>query len=118
MAGQETSNRNRVRLCPPPPKDFDPLAATEEDLKRHGLPLRPDPQTQSVMAALWERKARRYRNFEHLEPQFKPATVTSLTASHISARISREIARTCRTSRQQSLAVTALRWRVAIELGT
>jgi hypothetical protein len=26
------------------------------------------------MAALWERKARRYRNFEHLEPQFEPAT--------------------------------------------
>ena len=76
MAGQETSNRNRVRLCPPPPKDFDPFAATEEDLKRHGLPLRPDPQTQSVMAALWERKARHYRHFEHLEPQFKPATAT------------------------------------------
>jgi hypothetical protein len=28
-------------------------------------------QTQPGMAALWERKARRYRNFEHLEPQFE-----------------------------------------------
>ena len=46
MTGQETSDRNRVRLCPPPPKDFDPFTATEEDLKRHVLPLRPDPQTQ------------------------------------------------------------------------
>ena len=76
MTGQETSGRNRVRLCPPPPKDFDPFTATEEDLKRHGLPLRPDPQTQPGMAALWERKARRYRNFEHLEPQSEPATAT------------------------------------------
>jgi Peptidase A4 family len=76
MTGQETSDRNRVRLRPPPPKDFDPFTATEEDLKRHGLPLRPDPQTQPGMAALWERKARRYRNFEHLEPQFEPATAT------------------------------------------
>ena len=76
MTEQKTSDRNRVRLCPPPPKDFDPFSATEEDLKRHGLPLRPDPQTQPGMAALWERKARRYRNFEHLEPRFEPATAT------------------------------------------
>ena len=77
MNRQETADRNRVRLCPPAPKDFDPLTATEEDLRRHGLPLRPDPQTQPGMAALWERKARRYRNFEHLEPQFEPATATT-----------------------------------------
>jgi peptidase A4-like protein len=76
MTGQEASDRNRVRLCPPAPGDFDPFTATEEDLKRHGLPLRPDPQTQPGMAALWERKARRYRNFEHLEPQFEPAPAT------------------------------------------
>jgi Peptidase A4 family len=73
MTAKETSDRSRVRLCPPPPKDFDPFTATEEDLKRHGLPLRPNPQTQPGMAALWERKARRYRNFEHLEPRFEPA---------------------------------------------
>ena len=76
MTAQQTSDRNRVRLCPPPPEGFDPFTATEEDLKRHGLPLRPDPQTQPGMAALWERKARRYRDFEHLEPQFEPATAT------------------------------------------
>jgi hypothetical protein len=28
------------------------------------------------MAALWERKARRYRDFEHLKPKFEPATAT------------------------------------------
>jgi hypothetical protein len=77
MTAQQTSDRNRVRLCPPPPEDFDPFAATQEDLKRHGLPLRPDPQAQPGMAALWERKARRYRNFEHLEPRFEPAPATA-----------------------------------------
>ena len=46
MTAQETSGRNGVRLCPPPPSDFDPFSATEEDLKRHGLPLRPDPPTE------------------------------------------------------------------------
>jgi hypothetical protein len=64
-----------VRLYPPPPKDFEPFTATEEDLKRHGLPLRLDPQTQPGMAALWERLAGRYRSFEHLEP--RPDTTTA-----------------------------------------
>jgi hypothetical protein len=75
MTGAETPASNAVRLYPPPPKDFDPFTATVADLKRHGLPLRPDPQTQPGMAALWERKARRYRAFEHLEPQ--PDTTTA-----------------------------------------
>jgi hypothetical protein len=83
MTGQETSGRNEVRLCPRPPEDFNPFTATEKDLKRHGLPLRPDPQTQPGMAALWERKARRYRNFEHLEPQFEPATATKTAVTQV-----------------------------------
>ncbi len=75
MAGQETPDRKKARLHPPPPKDFDPFTATEEDLKRHGLPLRPDPQTQPGMAAQWERLARRYRSFDHLEP--RPGTAAA-----------------------------------------
>ncbi len=79
MTGQESSGRE-VRSCPRPPQDFDPFAATEQDLARHGLPLRPDPQAQPGMAAMWARKARRYRNFEHLEPRFEPtATRTAVT---------------------------------------
>ena len=77
MTGQEAPGRKGVRLYPPPPKDFDPLTATEEDLKRHGLPLRPDPQTQPGMAALWERLAYRYRSFDHLEPQLDTATAAT-----------------------------------------
>lgn len=75
MTRQETPDRKGVRLYPPPSKDFDPFTATEKDLKRHGLPLRPDPQTQPGMAALWERQARRYRSFDHLEP--RPDTATA-----------------------------------------
>jgi hypothetical protein len=62
-----------VRVFPPPPKGFDALAATETDLERHGLPQRPDPRTQSGPAALWERRMRRYRGFEHLQPELLPA---------------------------------------------
>ena len=75
MTAQQTAKTGRVRLYPPPSSDFDPLTASVEDLKRHGLPLRPDPQNQPGMAALWERQARRYRSFEHLEPQ--PDTTTA-----------------------------------------
>ena len=75
MTGQETPDRKEVRLYPPPPKDFDPFTATKKDLMRHGLPLRPDPQTQPGMAALWERLAARYRSFDHLEP--RPDTTTA-----------------------------------------
>ena len=77
MTEQEAPDRKTVRLYPPPPKDFDPFTATEEDLKRHGLPLRPDPQTQPGMAALWERLAGRYRSFDHLEPQLDTATAAT-----------------------------------------
>jgi|SRR5664279_3842649 hypothetical protein len=75
MTGKQTPNRRKVRLYPPPSKDFDPFTATKNALMRHGLPLRPDPQTQPGMAALWERQAARYRNFDHLEP--RPDTTTA-----------------------------------------
>ncbi|MFZ0091073.1 MAG: G1 family glutamic endopeptidase [Solirubrobacteraceae bacterium] len=76
MTTQETSGSKALRIYPPPPKDFDPFAATVEDLKKHGLPLRPDPQIQPGLAALWERQARRYRSFDHLKPQ--PSTATAV----------------------------------------
>lgn len=74
MAGIQAPNGNKVHIYPPPPKDFDPFAATEKDLMKHGLPLRPDARTQPGLAALWERLAARYRNFEHLEPQLDTTT--------------------------------------------
>lgn len=74
MTVQKTSEGTRLRIYPPPPKGFDPFAASRADLVRHGLPLRPDPQTQPDLAALWDRLADRYRDFEHLE--FRPDTAT------------------------------------------
>jgi hypothetical protein len=58
-----------IRVFPPPPKGFDALAASKTDLTRHGLPPRPDPRTQPGPAALWEEIARRYKDFDHLEPE-------------------------------------------------
>ena len=69
MTTQTTPGSKALRLYPPPPPDFDPFTSTVADLKKHGLPLRPDPYTQPAMAALWDRQARRYRSFDHLEPQ-------------------------------------------------
>lgn len=69
MTGKQSADRKKVHLYPPPPKGFDPFSATKKDLMRHGLPLRPDPQTQPGMAALWDRQAARYRSFEHLVPR-------------------------------------------------
>lgn len=68
MNDHEGSSRDRTRSAPPP-KDFDPFAAGRKDLARYGLPLRPDPQTQPGLAALWEQQARRYRAFDHLDAQ-------------------------------------------------
>jgi len=75
MTEKQNPEKKGVRLFPPPSKDFDPFTATEKDFIRHGLPLRPDPQIQPAMAALWERQAARYRSFEHLEP--RPDTTTA-----------------------------------------
>ncbi len=66
-------NTQKVRTFPPPPKGFDALAASRRDLMHHGLPQRPDPETQPVLAALWEQRARRYQGFEFREPKPLPS---------------------------------------------
>jgi Peptidase A4 family len=69
VAGKAVPNMKGVRVFPPAPKGFDALAASKTDLARHGIPQRPDPRTQPGPAALWEQRMRRYRDFEHLEPE-------------------------------------------------
>jgi hypothetical protein len=76
-----TPGRKGARAFPPPPKGFDAFAATKIELARHGLPPRPDPQTQPVQAALWEHIARRYGSFEHLEPKLFPAETATTAAT-------------------------------------
>ncbi len=76
MAKTQTREEKRVRVYPPPPADFDPFIATSKDLMRHGLPLRPDARSQPGMAALWERRAARYRHFQHLDPKFDTSKKT------------------------------------------
>jgi hypothetical protein len=75
MPQRKPAGEPTLRLHPPAPPDLDPFTAKRSVLKQHGLPLRPDPQLQPGMAALWDRQADRYRNFEHLEPQ--PDTSTA-----------------------------------------
>lgn len=74
MTARHAPTNKALRLYPPAPKNFDPFSATDKDLLRHGLPLRPDPHAQPGLTALWDRQAARYRSFEHLEPQPDTAT--------------------------------------------
>ncbi len=74
MTTQKTPDTKPPRIFPPPPKEFDALAATVEELKKHGLPRRPDPHTEPGLAALWERQARRYHGFDHIKPEIDVAT--------------------------------------------
>ena len=73
MTGLAIPKMRGLRVFPPPPKGFDALVATKTDLVRHGLPQRPDPRKRPELAALWERRMRRYQDFEHLDAELYPA---------------------------------------------
>jgi hypothetical protein len=47
----------------PPPEGFDPHTAPHELLRRHGLPRRPDPQTEPELARLFKRAFIRPANY-------------------------------------------------------
>jgi hypothetical protein len=68
--------RDGVRTFPPAPKGFDALGATKKDLRRHGIPLRPDPIRQPGLATLWDHHVRRYRDFDHLQARLTGAEPT------------------------------------------
>jgi Peptidase A4 family len=72
MNERERRGTDSWRLSPAPPQGFAPFAATEEELRTHGLPQHPDPRAQPHLAALWDRCARRYSGFEHLSPEIMP----------------------------------------------
>ena len=47
-----------VRTHPLPPKGFDPRTASARELRRYGLPQRPDPAIHPQLAARWEEFSR------------------------------------------------------------
>jgi hypothetical protein len=67
------SRTNRVRVFPPIPKGFDAEKSPDKELRRYGLPPRPDPVREPGLAALWDRYVRRFRDFEHLQAALTPA---------------------------------------------
>jgi hypothetical protein len=73
-AATSAATGGRLRMLPPAPAGFDPFTASSRDLARHGLPRRPDPDTEPDLASLWETKAAQYRGFTHLEPSARPGS--------------------------------------------
>jgi hypothetical protein len=67
------SGMKRVRLFPPIPKGFEAEKATNKELLRYGIPLRPDPSREPGLTAIWDRHVRLYRDFEHLQPAITAA---------------------------------------------
>lgn len=65
----------RFQLFPRVPKGFDAGSATPKELRRLGLPLRPDPVRDPGLAAIWDRSVTRYRDFEHLQARITPGNV-------------------------------------------
>ena len=62
------SGAKQFPLSPPIPKGFDAAKATPKELRRHGLPLRPDPSRDPGLTAIWDRSVRHIdRDFEHLQ---------------------------------------------------
>jgi hypothetical protein len=45
---------SRIRTYDPPPKGFDPRTATDEVLRRYGLPRRPHPEREPELARMWK----------------------------------------------------------------
>jgi Peptidase A4 family len=59
-----------VRTHPLPPHGFDPRAATARELRRYGLPQRPDPASHPKLAKRWDEVFS--RNLTYITPSFQP----------------------------------------------
>ena len=70
MPGQKIG-QTKIHTFPLPPKGFDPLTGSAQELKRYGFPGRPDPVRMPIAAAMWVKMLRRYPNFEHIAPEFE-----------------------------------------------
>ena len=61
------------RTHPLPPKGFDPRAASARELRRFGLPPRPDPAIRPQLAARWDEIFS--RKITYITPAFRPLEV-------------------------------------------
>lgn len=59
-----------VRAHPLPPEGFDPRKASARDLRRYGLPQRPDPAIHPQLAARWDEIFS--RKLTYITPTFRP----------------------------------------------
>ena len=59
-----------VRTHPLPPKGFDPRTASARELRRYGLPQRPDPAMRPQLAARWDEIFS--RKITYVTPTFRP----------------------------------------------
>jgi hypothetical protein len=59
-----------IKVHPLPPDGFNPRAATPIELRRYGLPQRPDPAIRPQLAARWDEIFS--RKLTHITPTFRP----------------------------------------------
>ena len=70
MSVTSPGSGGRVRTHPLPPAGFDPRSAPPEELRRYGLPQRPDASTRSELAGLWDEILS--RKLTYITPTFQP----------------------------------------------
>jgi Peptidase A4 family/Tachylectin len=64
------TGRGSIRTYPLPPDGFDPRAASPLELRRYGLPQRPDPAVRPELAARWDEVYS--RKLSYITPTFLP----------------------------------------------
>jgi Peptidase A4 family len=64
------ARRGGIRTYPLPPDGFDPRGASPLELRRYGLPQRPDPAVRPELAALWDEVFS--RKLSYITPTFLP----------------------------------------------
>lgn len=64
------TNLPEFKTVAPPPKGFNPLRATADELHKHHLPHRPDPRASKAAAKAWRKAMSRIRTY--VAPQLKP----------------------------------------------
>jgi Peptidase A4 family len=70
MSHSKPGTANGHKPHPLPPKGFDPRAASARELRRYGLPQRPDPAVHPQLAGRWDEIFS--RKISYISPTFRP----------------------------------------------